>query len=187
MAVYTSYSKVLDAEGKPVAYGSLSEVHGRNVATLQVRDGCGKLALERGDELAPRGRLGAGGPRPTYENYAGGKRIGADANRTRQPLRSHRPGAAEGKTRADDSFKERVPASTRSADSVITLRLLERVIDGDRKHWVALIGEPAHRSRHSLEEERLGFLLGAVAVRRRNQLLRLRHGERREEVGKRGP
>ena len=71
--------------------------------------------------------------------------------------------------------------------SLVALRLLEGVVDGDREGRVRLLGEAVHRLRHAVEEERLGLLLAAVAVWRRDQLLGLGHGERGEEVGKDRP
>ena len=54
------------------------------------------------------------------------------------------------------------------------------------KGRVRLLGEPVHRLRHAVEEERLRLLLAAVAVGRGHQFLGLGHGERGEEVGEDG-
>ena len=62
------------------------------------------------------------------------------------------------------------------------LRLLEGVVDRDRESRVRLLGEAVHRLRHAVEEERLGLLLAAVAVRRGDQFLGLGHGERGEQI-----
>ena len=51
---------------------------------------------------------------------------------------------------------------------------------------MCLLGEPVYRPGHAAEKESLCFLLATVPPGRGNQLLRLGHGDRREEIRKRG-
>ena len=101
-------------------------------------------------------------------------------------LRPHRPSAGDGETGTDHRIEEGLPAGAGGAFLAIALRLLEGVVDGDRKGRVRLLGEAVHRLRHAVKEERLRLLLAAVAIRRGNQFFGLGHGERGEEVGEDG-
>ena len=69
----------------------------------------------------------------------------------------------------------------------LALGLLEGVVDRDRKGRMRLLSETMHRLCHAVEEKCLGLLLAAVAIRRGDQFLGLRHGERSEKFRKDGP
>ena len=56
------------------------------------------------------------------------------------------------------------PASTGSAPVALALRLLEGVVDSDRKRGMGLVGKALHRQRHAGEEELLCLLLAAMAI-----------------------
>ena len=66
------------------------------------------------------------------------------------------------------------------------LRLLERVVDCDRESRMRLLGQPVHRLRHAVEEERLCLLLAAMAVGRGHQLFGLGHSSVAKRSGKTG-
>ena len=62
------------------------------------------------------------------------------------------------------------------------LGLLEGVVDGDRKAWVRLFGEAAHRLCHSSEKKCFCFLLVPMPVRGGDQFFGFRDGQRRKQV-----
>ena len=111
----------------------------------------------------------------------------SDAEHAIAQFGSHRPSAADGEAGSDHCVEKGLPASAGGAVVAVALGLLEGVVDGDRESRVRLLGEAVHRLRHAVEEERLGLLLAAVAIRRGDQFLGLGHGERGEEVGEDGP
>ena len=86
----------------------------------------------------------------------------------------------------DHRAEKGIPASTGGPVNAVALGLLECVVNGDREGWVRLLCEAVHRLRHSVQEECLRLLLAAVAVGSGDQLLRLGHGKRGEEVGEDG-
>jgi hypothetical protein len=103
-------------------------------------------------------------------------------NRALLPLGAHRPGAADGKAGFDHGSEKGLPAGAGVPSASVAFRLLEGVVDGDRKSRMRLLGEPVHRLGHAIEKEGLGLLLAAVAVGRRHQFLGLGHGQRGEKV-----
>ena len=84
----------------------------------------------------------------------------------------------------DHGVQEGLPAGAGSALVPFRLGLLEGVVDGDRERLGVLLGEAAHRRRHSAEKKSLCFFLVLMPVRSGNQFLGLGDGERGEEVGK---
>ena len=166
------------------ADGRLRQVHRCDVAVLEVGERVGQLGLERGDELAARGGGRIRGARAADEDDAGGEGVGADAIDC-ELLSSVRIGqvplmAKPARITASRKVSQPVLAVP---SSLVALRLLEGVVDGDRKGRVRLLGEAVHRLRHAVEEECFRLLLAAMAVRRGDQLLGLGHGERGEEIG----
>ena len=66
----------------------------------------------------------------------------------------------------------------------IALGLLERIVDGDRKGRMRLLGKAVHRLGHAIEEESLCFFLTAVAIGCSNQFLGLGHSKSAKDQGK---
>ena len=111
--------------------GRLREIDGRDVAALEVGE-CGReFGLEGVDERAACGGGRGSGLLATDEDDGGGEGVGADANGTRLPFGAHWPCAADREACFDHSFKERVPTCVRRPVVVVTLGLLERVVDRD--------------------------------------------------------
>ncbi len=92
------------------ADGRLRQVHRRDVAALEVGERLRQLSLERGDELAARGRGCVGGARAADEDDAGGKGVGSDADQSELP-RSVRIGQVPliAKPASNDGVKEGLP------------------------------------------------------------------------------
>ena len=103
------------------------------------------------------------------------------------PFSAHRPCAGNGEPSSNYRVEKSIPTSAEYVPVIILgFGLFEGVVDGDWKSWVCLLGEPVHRLRHAIEEERLGFLFATMAVWSGDKFLGLGHSDRREEIRKYG-
>ena len=168
------------------ADGRLRQVHRRDVAGLQVGERGRQFGLERGDEFAACGHRCGDGTLATNQHDAGRKSVGSGADHPVAQLGAHRPGAADCEAGADHGIEERLPAGAGGALGALRFGLLESVVDGDRERRMCLLGEAVHGLRHAAQEEGLGLLLAALAIRRGNEFLCFGHGQCGKEVGEDG-
>ena len=97
---------------------------------------------------------------------------------------AHGPRACNGEAGAHHGIKESLPTCAGRTGFAFGLRLLEGIVDGDRKAGMCLLGDPCHRLRHTRQEEGFGIFLTAVTVGRSDQLLCFWHGKGREQTWK---
>ena len=162
--------------------GRLRQVHRRDVAALEVEGASGSSALSAVTNSrrvavgasAARGRQ----TRTMLEARALVRYLDSESARS---VRIGQVPVMAKPARITASRKVSQPVLA-VPSSLIALGLLECVVDGDRKGWMRLLGEPMHCLRHAVEEESLGLFLAAMAIGRGNQLLRLGHGERGEQI-----
>ena len=95
------------------ANGGLGQVHRGDIAALQVDQRCRQFALQGVEKLAAGGAGGVGRARAADQHDAGGE--GADILlEIAGEFGSHRRGAADGETAANQRIKEGFPAGTAS-------------------------------------------------------------------------
>jgi len=128
------------------------------------------------DELTAADGGRVGGAFATDQDDAGGQGVGFSANHSTIKLRSHRPGAGEGKAGADHRVEKGFPAGTGGAGLALGLRLLEGVVDRHRKGRMRLVGQILDGAGHAIEEEGFGLILTIVPVRCSDQFLGLGDG-----------
>ena len=96
--------------------------------------------------------------RAADEDDAGGESVRIHSSHAVSMLCSHRPSTGDSEASANHRIEKCLPAGAGSSFGAVALRLLESVVDGDRKSRMRLFGEALHRLRHALEEESLSLL-----------------------------
>ena len=96
----------------------------------------GQFGFELVEELAPRGRGRIRGARAADEDDAGGEGIGIFGDNATSTFCPHWPSAADSKSCANHGVKKCLPACAGSARIVLALRLLEGIINRNRKGWM---------------------------------------------------
>ena len=95
------------------ADGGLGQVHRGDIAALQIDQRRRQFALEGGDKLAASGAGGVSRARAADQHDAGGESADILLEIAGE-FSSHRPGAADGETAANQRIKEGFPAGTAS-------------------------------------------------------------------------
>src|SRR4051812_17682825 len=143
-----------------------------------------KIALKRHYELPSRRCWRTRQSRSADKNYTRSKCVGFDTAHSLSHFCPHRPSPTSRKPSRDNSIQKSFPTCTSGPVFTITLRLLEGVINCDRKGRMRLLREPVHRARHPFQEERLGIPFSTVTIRCSNKLFCFRRRNGTKQIGK---
>ena len=183
-AVALQYALVAAEHADAGADGGLRQIDRGDIGRLQLDQRRAQLAVQGVDELAAGAFPGVRRALAADEDDAGGEGVGTLRNRPRYTFCTHRPGAGDAETGADDGGEHGLPAGGGGGVVLVCLALLEGVVNGDGDVLAGVLIELTAGAEHAVLEEIARLFHAAVeAVGRGDQLLRLGHEHGAEEFG----